>query len=188
MDHAAVLGSLDSVLWIITSAAGDRRGGLVATNVMSISIVPDRPRMITGLALTHFTQELLSASGSCVLHLIDESQIDWVRRFAAQKGRDTDKLEGLNIVPTAGGAPRLADALGFLECRVETSWDLGDRRLFLLEVLSGGRRDGTTPALQTSRMIELAPPELKAALKADLEADIAPQRAAIDQWRSTHTA
>src|SRR5690348_16410731 len=115
MDSAAVarlFAHVDRELWLVTAAAGPRRGGLIATFVSTASIVPALPRVLVGLAKQHHTWELVEASDAFALHLLGEEHLDWVWRFGLRSGRALDKLEGLDVRPGAAGSPLLSDALG----------------------------------------------------------------------------
>lgn len=48
-------GALDREIWVVTAAAGARRGALTATWVSPVSVDPDRPMLLAGLAPNHFT-------------------------------------------------------------------------------------------------------------------------------------
>lgn len=180
---ASLLARLDRELWLVTSQAGDRRGGLIATFVSPASIVPDLPRVVVGLAKQHHTWGVIEASDAFVLHLLGEEHIDWVWRFGLRSGRAGDKFSGLSVQKGTTGAPVLGDALAWLECRVEARFDTGDRTVYLAEVVDGRER-GTAPPLTARRMAQLATPEQLRQLRADLERDAAVDAAAIRAWRS----
>lgn len=182
MSAAALINLLDPPLWVVTAAHGDQRGGLVATNVTSASIVPDLPRMVVGLARQHHTHALADASGAMTLHLLTAAQVGWVWQFGMTTGRQCDKLSELAWTPGPTGSPVLTDALGWLACRVEARLDTGDRTLFLVEVVAtGGPLTGTPLTLKA--MLALASPEQKAEMKRQYEADGAVDAAAIRAWR-----
>ena len=65
------------------------------------------------------------------MHLIDETQLDWVWRFGLQSGSDVDKLAGLQSHTGATGSPLLPEALAWFDCRVESRLDSGDRTVYL---------------------------------------------------------
>lgn len=179
---STVFDRIDRELWLVTAQAGPRRGGLIATFVNQASIVPHLPRVVVGLARQHFTHELIDSSGGFALHLIGERHLDWVWRFGLRTGRSGDKLDGLATRTGASGSPILTDALAWLDCRVETRLDTGDRSLFLAEVLDGELvHEG--PPLTAKRMLQLAPPERLQELKAQMAHDIAVDAAAIEAWR-----
>jgi flavin reductase (DIM6/NTAB) family NADH-FMN oxidoreductase RutF len=185
MDPEAIAGlftSLDSELWLVTAAAGNRRGGLIATCVKPASIVPALPRVLIGLARQHHTWELVEASGAFGLHLLGDEHLDLVWRFGLHSGRELDKLAEVSTQTGVTGCPLLTDALGRLECRVEARLDMGDRTLYVAEVLDGGMlREGSI--LTVNRMLRLAPPAKLHALKEALSQDGVVDAAAIEAWR-----
>ena len=179
---ASVLRRLDPEIWIITAADGARRGGLVSTTVAQASIVRELPRITVGIAKQHATWPVLEASGTFAAHLIDESLIEWVWRFGLQSGRDIDKFDGLALRTARSGAPLLADALAWIECRVEARLDTGDRTLYLAEVIDGGLNRDARP-LTMQRMLELASPDHLRQLKENLGRDGQIDATAIHHWR-----
>jgi flavin reductase (DIM6/NTAB) family NADH-FMN oxidoreductase RutF len=179
---APLFGRLDRELWLVTARTGDRCGGLVATFVSQASLVPSLPRVLVGLARHHHTWELVEESGAFGLHLIDEEHLDWVWRFGLESGRDRDKLDGLATREGASGSPLLADAPGWLDCRVEARLDTGDRTVYLAEVLDA-RAPGPRPILTTHRLLELADDGRRRVLAEQIRRDCALDAAAIEAWR-----
>jgi flavin reductase (DIM6/NTAB) family NADH-FMN oxidoreductase RutF len=186
MDLTAVttlFACLDRELWLVTAQAGGRRGGCIATFVNQASIVPELPRMVLGMARQHHTWELIEASNAFALHLFGEGRLDWVWRFGLDTGRGRDKLEGLRLDPAGTAAPLLADALGWLDCRVEARLDTGDRTLYVAEVV-GSRVSQFEPSpLTFKRLLQLAPPEQARELKRRLQQDSIEDAEAIRAWR-----
>jgi flavin reductase (DIM6/NTAB) family NADH-FMN oxidoreductase RutF len=173
---------LDRELWLVTAQAGERRSGLIATYVSKASLVPALPRVTIALAKHHFTHELIEASNAFCMHLVDETNIEWVWRFGVPSGRETDKFRGLATSTGASGAPILSDALAWLDCRVENRMDTGDRSVYLAEVLDARSEQTTTP-LTFKRLLEMAPADKLREMTATLERDMELDRAAILDWR-----
>jgi len=186
-DALDLLERLDHELWIVTARLGQRTGGLVATFVNSASIAPEFPRVFVGLAKQHATWELVEGSGTFGLHLIEEAHVQWVWRFGLQSGRDTNKLEGLAWHEGASGSPLLDDALGWLDCRVESRMDTGDRTIYLAEVLAA-RAKGTGPVLTVETMLQLATPEQRQEMKRQRLADGRIDAERIRAWRARNTS
>jgi flavin reductase (DIM6/NTAB) family NADH-FMN oxidoreductase RutF len=177
-----IFDQLDRELWLITARAGDRASGLIASYVAGISLVPSLPRVTIALAKHHFTHELIEASNAFAMHLLDEATIDWVWQFGISSGRDVDKLRSLTTTKAVTGAPILTGAPAWLECRVETRMDTGDRTVYLAEVLSARIKRRTQP-LTFKRLLELAPADRLRELKQGMTHDIDIDRAAILKWR-----
>jgi flavin reductase (DIM6/NTAB) family NADH-FMN oxidoreductase RutF len=177
-----IFSRLDRELWLITARAGDRQSGLIATNVSGASLVPSIPRITVGLAKHHFTHELIDESRAFCMHLLHESHIDWVWRFGIHSGRLADKLQGLATHTSTTGSPILTGAPAWLDCRVETAMDTGDRTVYLAEVLDAHAEPAVEP-LTFKRLLQLAPADKLQELKLDREHDIELDRAAILEWR-----
>src|SRR5438874_1999688 len=116
---STLFACLDREVWLVTAAAGERRGGLIATFVSQASIVSDLPRVLVSLARQHFTRELVEASGRFALHLLGEDNLELVWRFGLTSGRDRDKFAGLDYKVSAGGCPLVPGTIGWMDCRVE---------------------------------------------------------------------
>jgi flavin reductase (DIM6/NTAB) family NADH-FMN oxidoreductase RutF len=172
-DITDILRLIDREIWLVTTAHAERQAGLVATFVNQASIVPAAPRMLVGIAKQHHTYGLIEASRAFTLHLLDESHLDWVWRFGLQSGHTTDKFAGL---------PKLAGAVAWMKCHVETSLDTGDRTIYLAEVLEGRLEKPTTP-LTLKRLLQLAPPQRLRELRDSMMRDAAIDAAAVRAWR-----
>jgi flavin reductase (DIM6/NTAB) family NADH-FMN oxidoreductase RutF len=181
---AQVWAQTDRELWLLTARDGERHGGLIATFVSQASIAPHLPRVVVGLAKQHYTRQLVEASRRFVLHLLSEQQVELVWRFGLRSGRDYDKLDGLDWAPSMTGSVRLADALAWLDCRVETSLDVGDRTIYVAEIVAG-RQEKSVPPLTLKRLLQIAPPERMSELKEGMLRDAAIDAAAIEKWRLT---
>jgi flavin reductase (DIM6/NTAB) family NADH-FMN oxidoreductase RutF len=169
-------------IWVVTAGHGVRRGGLIATFVLQASIDPQRPTVVVGLAPNHFTTELVEASGQVGLHLITRQHIDRVWRFAIGSGRDRDKLAGVPLLPSPTDVPILADCLSWFHCKILHRYSAGDRTFFWADVIAADKRGDGEPLLERDAL-ELASAEQRAALKADMLADIALQRPLAEEWR-----
>ncbi|MEW4529337.1 flavin reductase family protein [Maioricimonas sp. JC845] len=181
-----VLKALDPEVWLVTSAADHERGGLICTSVMNASIVPDMPRIIVGLAMQHRTWQLVDTSGRLVLHLLRADQIELVRTFGMQTQRDVDKFAGLDVGRSPEGCPLLRDVAGWLECRVESRLDAGDRTHFLAEIVGGSPPGHDIEILRMQGLLASASDEMKAELKRQLDHDAGIDRQAISAWRAAH--
>jgi flavin reductase (DIM6/NTAB) family NADH-FMN oxidoreductase RutF len=183
---ATLIAWLDQEIWLVTAQAGAQRGGLIATFVSPASIVAEMPRMLLGIARQHHTWGLIEASGALGLHLLGEQHLEWVWRFGLQSGRDADKFEGLTFHAGATGCPLLDDAVGWMDCRVETRMDTGDRTLYLVEVLES-RVTHFAPPLTARRLMQLASPAKLAELKRQRHIDSLADAEAIRNWRQLRT-
>jgi flavin reductase (DIM6/NTAB) family NADH-FMN oxidoreductase RutF len=186
IDYSAttrVLRLIDRPLWIVTAAAGPRRGGLVATWVSQASLDPRQPTMMVALAPTHHTTELILASRSFALHLLTAGEMDYVWRFGLESGRNQDKLVGVETTTAVTGSPILAHCLAWLDCRTVTHYDGGDRLFFWADVVQAAQCCPGVP-LTEQGMLAAASAEQKRRLEANLRADIDLLSGSRDAWRA----
>lgn len=77
---------------------------------------------------------LVRASGAFVLHFVPVTWEEEIFFCGSTSGREVDKFTAANLETeeaTTIDAPRLAGALGFIECRVEQIVDVGDHSFFV---------------------------------------------------------
>ena len=141
--------------------------------------------MLIALAKHHHTWNLIERSRSFSLHLIHEAQIEWVNRFGLHSGWTCDKFAGLRVRKGITGSPILEDARLWIECRVETTLDTGDRTVFLAEIVHF-ETGVEGPPLRLKRALELLTAEQRSELKRRTASDIELDLAAIQAWRVSH--
>lgn len=181
-----IFKDLDRELWLVTAQAGDRRSGLIAVHASRVSLAPSLTRMTIALSQCHFTRELIEESNAFCMHLIEEWHLDWVWRFGLPSGRNVDKFSGLGTSKATNGAPILSDAISWLECRVEARLDIGDRTIYVAEVVDAKTNRPAKP-LTFRRLLQIAPTDKLRELKANTERQIELDRTAILDWRQRAT-
>jgi flavin reductase (DIM6/NTAB) family NADH-FMN oxidoreductase RutF len=177
------LAAFDRAVWIVTACAGDERAGLVATFVNSASLVPSSPRLIVGVARHHHSWDVMRRSRAFAAHLLGEDALALVWRFGLSSGRDTDKFLNLAWREERTGSPVIDAALAWLDCRVEAEFDIGDRTIFLGDVVGGGVH-GAGPPLTASRVFAAASPVQRRKMDQDRAHDEVLDQAAIVAWRA----
>jgi len=107
--------------------------------------------------------------------------MDWIERFGAQSGRDVDKFADLDMTLSPNGNPILSNALGWLECSVETSMNTGDRTVYLGQIIDG-RLMSEEPPLSVKYLYDHAPTDLIALLNGRYSKDAVIDLINIQQW------
>ena len=180
----APLELINRELWIVTSADGTRRGGLVATWVSVASLDPEKPILLAGLAPNHFTTELVQNSKRFAAHLLRPDQVDLAWNFAKDSGRARDKLAGLNLTTAETGAPILADCLAWFDCQIFNRYKTGDRNFFWADVLASERADANVTPLREQEFFRGLTTDQKQVLAAARSADTATLKPAHDEWKN----
>jgi flavin reductase (DIM6/NTAB) family NADH-FMN oxidoreductase RutF len=174
---------IDRPLWLVTSAADQVYGGLIATFVFNASLIPAVPRPILAIAKQHHTWKVIEQSGRVALHLLAPDNLDLVWRFGLASGTTVDRFAGLTFVRGEFGCPLLPQTLCGFECEVVTSLDIGDRTIFAARVASASfYREGDP--LTTNQLRELADPARAEELERQRSADIGIDFQSLLHWKS----
>jgi flavin reductase (DIM6/NTAB) family NADH-FMN oxidoreductase RutF len=174
---------VDREVWIVTAAAGGKRGGLTATWVAQASIDRERPVILAGLAPNHFTAEIVEEGQAFVAHLLAESQAQLAWNFAKDSSRERDKLAELATTQSSANCPILPNCLAWFDCRVFARYDAGDRWFYWADVVYAEKRGSGGP-LREHAFIRSLTDDQRKTLAAQREADVQIQHSLADQWRA----
>ena len=144
-----VLWKMPSGLFVIGSRSGDRRNGMTANWVSQLSFDPKLVGVsVETDALTH---ELISEGRCFGVSIVDRDDRAIVRKFTKPVDVDNEAktLNGFLFHDGISGAPILDQAVGYLDCQVRNTVDLGGHTLFIGEVIDAGfQKDEDTDVLR----------------------------------------
>lgn len=116
-DYKAAMRLNAGAVAVITTAAGDRVGGITSTSFNSLSVEP--PSIFFGLGNDANAYDLFFESGMFALNILGEGQADIARMFADQTRRNR-RFKDAPWSRTAGGPPIIeGDTAAVFECRIE---------------------------------------------------------------------
>ncbi|MFN8627728.1 MAG: flavin reductase family protein [Candidatus Binatia bacterium] len=137
-DFCRVLGRFAAGVTVVTTVDDDGRPyGLTATAFTSVSLEP--PLVLVCVDQGSDSHPHFHASGVFAVNFLGDEHEHLSRIFAVSGG---DKFTEIAFRRGVTGAPVLADALGFLECRIVEIVAAGDHTIFLGQVESADARDG----------------------------------------------
>jgi len=129
-----LLNKLTYGLYVLTSDAGNDRGGMLVTWAMQASFDP--PMLVVAMQNTAHTYAVIKRSGAFALNFMGDEQRKAAGAFGQEYAKVGDKLAKFAHKPgPATGSPILEIALGFLECRVKGWLAGGDHDVALAEVV-----------------------------------------------------
>ena len=121
-------------VFLITASHDDEHSGFIATWVLPASLLPGTPRMMCLVSPLNYTWELIQKSGTFVLHLLDEHQLELLPSFALKSGKDTDKFKGVDWRQEKEG-PIITGACGYATCKLTKTFDIGERIVVVGDVV-----------------------------------------------------
>ncbi len=127
--------------------------GATANAVASVSLEP--PLVLVCLATSSVTHGCVLENGVFAINVLDAGAGALARRFS--RGRRATRFEGLELDEQASGSPVLADALAWLDCRIEAIHPAGDHAIVVGRVLACDARAGDPLVFFRSGFREVAP-------------------------------
>lgn len=146
-----VLGHFASGVTVVTSMDQGTPIGFTCQSFTSLSLEP--PLVALAPAKTSTSWPRIRQAGVFCVNILAESQQQVSEVFAASGG---DKFAGIQWSPGRNGAPLLAGALAFIECRLLLAHDAGDHELVFGEVEHLGATPGSPLIFYRGRFTRLA--------------------------------
>jgi len=145
----SVLGQWPTGVVLVTTAGGDGAWhGMTASSFSSVSLDP--PLVLVCLDTRLASHRLISDSGRFGISILGRDQAELGRRFAGRLA-PAERFAGERWLTPKTGSPVLANALGWLDCRVAHAYPGGDHTIFVGEVLAADTPRATGPLLFHSR-------------------------------------
>ena len=130
---AKPLGKVPSGVYILTAAHGGKSHAMLASWVQQAAFDP--PALSVALAKDRPIYPLIRESKRFALSILGEHDTALMKKYARGIDPGQDAFEGMRTVKSAQGIPCLADALGWIDCRVMSVCEFGgDHDLILGEV------------------------------------------------------
>ncbi len=137
---------------VVATSDGGARAGMTVSSFTSISLEP--PLILVCLHKAAETTQLVGRAGVFAVSLLGEAHEAVCNQFAGlvDLPPGADRFHGVDTVAQVTGAPVLADALAWLDCRVYGAHDGGTHTIFVGEVLATGRQaDPVSPLVWHNR-------------------------------------
>jgi flavin reductase (DIM6/NTAB) family NADH-FMN oxidoreductase RutF len=135
-DHRRGMRQLAASVSIVTARNGERRAGLTATAVCSVTADP--PRLVVFVNKSVVANEVIRESGAVCINVVAAAQETVAKAFAGMiDGVHGDaRFEYGQWDTMVTGAPALGDALVNFDCRVIKVFDESTHHAFVAEVLA----------------------------------------------------
>jgi flavin reductase (DIM6/NTAB) family NADH-FMN oxidoreductase RutF len=140
---APLLGQVPSGLFILTARHGDQETGMLASWVMQAGFEP--PMVTVCIRQGRYVCDWLTEGAPFAVHVLSSDNKNLLSHFGRGFEPGQPAFMGLEINRTESGLPVLAGTLGYLECRARQHLDSADHRIFLAEIVGGGKQADQGP-------------------------------------------
>jgi len=148
MNDAVTQSVLEHLAWglhVLTVRRDGEEHGMTASWVSQASFHP--PMVVVAVENRSKTIGMIRDAHHFALSVLRAGQRDVAEKLGRASAGAPQKLKGIKTKPApASGVPVLADALGWVECRVVATLPSGDHTLVLGEVIEAGvEHEGAQP-------------------------------------------
>lgn len=117
-----VLGHFPTGVTIVTGLApGGEPGGLTIGSFASVSLDPPLVGFFPGINSKTWPE--MAASGSFCANILGADQGELCWRFAKESA---GRFEGIDWIPAPSGSPILPGVIGWIDCSIEQTYEMGD--------------------------------------------------------------
>lgn len=140
MDTAAkksVLRLFTYGLYAVTARHGDEVSAMTVNWITQSSFEP--PMLALAVEADSHSRQVIEAAGAFAVNVYETGAREFAGQLGRTFGKHPEKATGLETRPgSATGSPLLANALGWVECKVISSTPSGDHVLLVAEVVEAG--------------------------------------------------
>lgn len=141
-----VLRTFPYGLYAVTVASGGEDHAMTANWVTQAAFDP--PMVAVAIENTSKTIGMIRDSHSFAISVLQQSQRDLAGRLGRTSEQAPQKLKGIKTKPApVSGVPVLAEAVGWIECRVVATLPSGDHTIVLGAVVAAGVENEKAVAL-----------------------------------------
>jgi len=142
--------------YLVSCGETDGRSNIIAVSFcMPVSKKP--PLVACAISKVAYSTELMSVSREFVVNVPTSDLNRQIYFCGTHSGRDTDKFEQTGLTPRPARklkAPIIKECVAFMECRVVNRVEVGDKVLFVGEVVEAYATDNAVSAKSGLRFAE----------------------------------
>ncbi|MBT3240395.1 MAG: flavin reductase [Chloroflexi bacterium] len=119
---------------VVTSNHSNQNHGMTVSSFSSISLEP--PLVMIALERSTRTRQLVIDSKAFGITILSENQQEISNQFAGWVTDEGDRFEGLETFTLDSKSPMIKGGLGYMDCKVESVYEVGTHTLIIGEVTS----------------------------------------------------
>ena len=134
---------------IVTSHNEVQHFGMTVSSFTSVSLEPPIVSICVDkrVAILNIIQD----AKTFAVNILSDEQVELGKRFANPQFDMNERFEMGSWTTSSLGNEILSDALGFMDCTLHQTFDIGDHVIFIGEVKNAGAQDKASPAIYYHR-------------------------------------
>jgi flavin reductase (DIM6/NTAB) family NADH-FMN oxidoreductase RutF len=140
-----VMSQFATGITVVTTCNHKEIHGLTVNAFCSVSLAP--PLVLVCIDKKASSHDLIANSGNFAVNILNQAQEPIARKFSTNFLQSEERFADIEYRREATGAPVLAEAVGWLDCKLVADYPGGDHTIFLGEVVASGHRTDMPPLL-----------------------------------------
>lgn len=120
-------------IYLVSIVADGKDNGMIASWVSQCSHEP--PLVVLAIRQNRLSHAQILKAGAFCISVLPREALPLLKRFKIPEWER--KFDGLTFRRSEQGAAILPEAIGHLDCTLETSYDTGDHTLFIGRIIAG---------------------------------------------------
>ncbi len=129
------IGRLASGVYVLTCEYHDESHGILLTWIAQTGFKPPLISLAVNTARPILAE--LKEHSKFVINVLSKKNMDIFKNFAKPDLLPAERFAGLNLLTKTKSGPVFADAIAYMDCRVEKVIEAYDHNLILAEVMAG---------------------------------------------------
>ena len=117
---------------VVASNHGGQNHGMTVSSFTSLSLEP--PLVMIALDCSSRTRQMVNDSAAFGVTILSEDQQEISNQFAGWLSDERNRFEGLETFSIDSKSPMIVGGLGFLDCKVVETYEVGTHTMFIGEV------------------------------------------------------
>lgn len=134
---------------IVTSYNSAQHFGMTVSSFTSVSLDP--PMVSICIDKRVAILNIIQGAKTFAVNILSDEQVELGKRFSNPHINMNERFEMGNWKTSSLGNEILNDALGFMDCKLHQTFDIGDHVIFIGEVQNAGAQDKASPAIYYHR-------------------------------------
>ncbi len=147
------VGRFASGVTVVTTRSSVGLRGITASSFTFVSSEP--PLVLVCIVGTSTFVPLIAETGAFAVNILAEDDEFLADRFANRAPLVSATFSGVPYITAATGAPLLRGAVAWFDCRLHATYDGGDHRIFVGQVVAFAEQEGEPLLVYRSRYARL---------------------------------
>lgn len=136
-DQRRIMGRFATGVTVVTTGNNDAQWAMTANAITSLSLDP--PLVLFAIDIRNEMRRQIAEHRCFAINVLSTAQMELSNRFAKPGPKDFD---GVSLRVGTTGAPLVSDAIAYVECELDRTYEGGDHEIVIGRIVAGADSAG----------------------------------------------